>query len=477
MVAARFELFVALIVATLGCVQLASSAASGASVPRAREAGEHLAKRVVDCNSHHQPRGCITVPPAARRPPKVNQQGGATLTPPDVTDGGGLGGGPGEGRATALAWAKTQLGSSIWAWRCERFVEESYGTRYQFATAWSAANQLGLHAQPITQAPAGSLVFFGPDGANHGYGHVGLSLGNGEMISALATVRMTDVRTSPYWSSLYRGWADAPAGWPGRIPPPPGPTTPLVSSAIEITAPAFDSTVSGVVQLEASAQNVGGVAFAAYYATDPKNFATVGWHVLGDGTPQGSSWGFQWDTAGIPDQGFGPWGTVNVAAIALNGSGAETGTRDYRRISVDNSGGLPPSTDTTTTTSNTASGGSPSTGGPPLTGSSPVTTTTTSAQAAAPTYPETPGSVVHTWTNYSDAGGTEGPTIPSNQTVQIACKVAGFAVADGDTWWYRIASSPWNDAYYGSADAFYNNGQTSGSLEGTPFVDQNVPDC
>ncbi len=63
------------------------------------------------------------------------------------------------------------------------------------------------------------------------------------------------------------------------------------------------------------------------------------------------------------------------------------------------------------------------------------------------------------------------------QTVQIACKLTGFRVADGNTWWYRIASSPWNSAYYVSADAFYNNGQTSGSLIGTPFVDNNVPNC
>ena len=93
------------------------------------------------------------------------------------------------------------------------------------------------------------------------------------------------------------------------------------------------------------------------------------------------------------------------------------------------------------------------------------------------TYAETPGSVVHTWTDYADAGGTEGPTIPSNQTVQITCKVTGFQVADGDTWWYRIASSPWSNGYYGSADAFYNNGQTSGSLLGTPSVDGAVPNC
>ena len=93
------------------------------------------------------------------------------------------------------------------------------------------------------------------------------------------------------------------------------------------------------------------------------------------------------------------------------------------------------------------------------------------------TVTETVGGVTHTWTNYANAGGTQGASIQTGQTVQVACKVQGFRVADGDTWWYRIQSSPWNGTYYASADAFYNNGQTSGSLIGTPFVDGNVPDC
>jgi hypothetical protein len=85
--------------------------------------------------------------------------------------------------------------------------------------------------------------------------------------------------------------------------------------------------------------------------------------------------------------------------------------------------------------------------------------------------------VAHTWTNYTNAGGTQGPSVGTQQTIEIACKVQGFQVADGNTWWYRIASSPWNSQYYVSADAFYNNGQTSGSLRGTPFADGNVRDC
>jgi surface antigen len=106
-----------------------------------------------------------------------------------------------------------------------------------------------------------------------------------------------------------------------------------------------------------------------------------------------------------------------------------------------------------------------------------TTTTTTTPPPPTPTWGETAGGVAHTWTNYTNAGGSQGPSIGGGQTVQIACKLTGFKVADGNTWWYRIASAPWNNAYYVSADAFYNNGQTSGSLIGTPFVDPAVANC
>ena len=90
---------------------------------------------------------------------------------------------------------------------------------------------------------------------------------------------------------------------------------------------------------------------------------------------------------------------------------------------------------------------------------------------------ENAGGVSHTWTDYLNAGGAQGPSIAANATVQVACKVTGFAVPDGNTWWYELASSPWNDSYFVSADAFYNDGATSGSLIGTPYVDPAVQTC
>ena len=84
------------------------------------------------------------------------------------------------------------------------------------------------------------------------------------------------------------------------------------------------------------------------------------------------------------------------------------------------------------------------------------------AQNSNGTYNETVGGTANTWTNYTNAGGYEGPQIPAYDTVQIACALQGFRVADGNTWWYQIASSPWNYSYYVSADAFYNNGADVG---------------
>jgi hypothetical protein len=110
-------------------------------------------------------------------------------------------------------------------------------------------------------------------------------------------------------------------------------------------------------------------------------------------------------------------------------------------------------------------------------GNSTLSPTTSTTTPPPQTWAETVGGVTHTWTNYTNAGGTQGPSIQTSQTVQVACAVQGFQVGDGDTWWYRIASAPWNDAYYASADAFYNNGQTSGGLHGTPFVDPAVAHC
>jgi hypothetical protein len=114
----------------------------------------------------------------------------------------------------------------------------------------------------------------------------------------------------------------------------------------------------------------------------------------------------------------------------------------------------------------------------PLVAAAVLTQGTSAGPAAAgAAWPETTGGVTHTWTNPANAGGVEGPVVAARSTVDIECKLQGFKVADGNTWWYRIASAPWSGQYYASADAFYNNGATSGSLAGTPWVDPAIADC
>jgi hypothetical protein len=97
----------------------------------------------------------------------------------------------------------------------------------------------------------------------------------------------------------------------------------------------------------------------------------------------------------------------------------------------------------------------------------------------ASTWPEVsnPDGPTHTWSDYSDAGGTEGATIPDGSTVLIACRVQGLS-AGGTTWWYRVASSPWNGSFYASASAFYNTGtNTSGPFDNGIDVDPSVATC
>ena len=99
--------------------------------------------------------------------------------------------------------------------------------------------------------------------------------------------------------------------------------------------------------------------------------------------------------------------------------------------------------------------------------------------APAPTYEEGAGpSGATTFLDYSNESGV-GQRVGDYQQVQVTCRVQGLPVSpDGNPWYYRIASSPWSNAYYASADPFYNTpGMTSGSLKGTPFVDTSVPTC
>lgn len=93
------------------------------------------------------------------------------------------------------------------------------------------------------------------------------------------------------------------------------------------------------------------------------------------------------------------------------------------------------------------------------------------------TWTETTGTPARTWSDYKTAGGKAGEPLGPRQSVQVSCRIRGFIVQDGDPWWYRIESSPWNGDYYATSDAFYNQGSTSGPVDNGVIVDEQVPEC
>jgi hypothetical protein len=97
--------------------------------------------------------------------------------------------------------------------------------------------------------------------------------------------------------------------------------------------------------------------------------------------------------------------------------------------------------------------------------------------ALGPPRHEVSGGVAHTWSNPQLAGGRAGPEIMPRQRVLIACRLRGFKVPDGNVWWYLLASPPWSHRFYATADTFYNDGRTKGSLHGSALVDPQVARC
>jgi GDSL-like Lipase/Acylhydrolase family len=89
---------------------------------------------------------------------------------------------------------------------------------------------------------------------------------------------------------------------------------------------------------------------------------------------------------------------------------------------------------------------------------------------------ETPNHPVNTFTNYHNASGM-GPPIAAGQWVEVSCRVYDPTIAsvNPDGYWYRIASSPWNNAYYSPANTFMNGDPYGGPY--THNTDFSVPVC
>lgn len=113
---------------------------------------------------------------------------------------------------SAISWAEGQIGSNEWVNLCFKFVRYAYGASFipgvdQAKDAWNDASGVfgNKHiSSDYSAIPRGALVFFntGPDG------HVGLSIGNGQMIHAWITgVIKSDISSV----DNYLGWR-----WPNK---------------------------------------------------------------------------------------------------------------------------------------------------------------------------------------------------------------------------------------------------------------------
>jgi len=136
-------------------------------------------------------------------------------------------------QALAASWALSQMGSRDYYMLCERFIENAYGTSGRYGSASQAGNALNWGTDP-DQADVGDLVFFKPDPSNGNYGHVGIYVGNGEMVSATnGGITRDNFQTNPYWKNLFVGFGDPPEQWSGRPA-----TNDLISGAANLVSKA-----------------------------------------------------------------------------------------------------------------------------------------------------------------------------------------------------------------------------------------------
>ena len=128
----------------------------------------------------------------------------------------------GDRAARAVAWARNQAATDPnrteggYPVQCEVFVEEAYNHAFRYPSAIAAFNDLNAKGQIRTNTngiPAGALVFSSDPRFDRGLGHVELSLGDGQFITA-NYVDSPHIRIVPLNNNdpqdRFLGWAYAP---------------------------------------------------------------------------------------------------------------------------------------------------------------------------------------------------------------------------------------------------------------------------
>lgn len=124
----------------------------------------------------------------------------------------------------AVTWATARQGNPDYALRCLAFVEDAYerSNSIELQGTASAAESAALYDlrpyDPDAPPSAGAYVFYacgGPvDGVRHEWGHVGLAMGDGNVVHAWDVVRIDDALAisalppAPGWDApRLIGWA------------------------------------------------------------------------------------------------------------------------------------------------------------------------------------------------------------------------------------------------------------------------------
>jgi hypothetical protein len=112
----------------------------------------------------------------------------------------------------AIRWAKRHMGSHSWDHYCLRFANECYKhaggkVRSIYPDAKTAGKALRASRHRSAKAPRGAYVFYHSWHGSTDLGHVGISLGNGTMISDNGD---EGVVVRPMKTSRYIGWAAPP---------------------------------------------------------------------------------------------------------------------------------------------------------------------------------------------------------------------------------------------------------------------------
>lgn len=111
--------------------------------------------------------------------------------------------------SSVVAWARSKVGSSAYSGMCQKFVADAYAyggglPRVSAATA-TAAYKSWCVSKSKTNIPIGAAVYF--NGSNSAVGHVGIYIGNGQVVHSYPKVMISNLNSIPG----YRGW-----GWNGN---------------------------------------------------------------------------------------------------------------------------------------------------------------------------------------------------------------------------------------------------------------------